>query len=90
MLLSLLRIGRTAEEQIKYGNYTIPAKTPIQIPIYSIHHYEDYWPDQLKFNPERFYSFLLHFFDSLLYDCNECPHYARACNISLIALTFCY
>jgi len=46
--------GRMSEEQVKLGNYTIPAKTSIQIPIYSIHHCEDYWPDHLKFDPERF------------------------------------
>ena len=55
-----------SEEQIKLGNYTIPAKTSIQIPIYSIHHCEDYWPDHSKFDPERF-LFPLYYISSMVF-----------------------
>ncbi|KNE87960.1 hypothetical protein PSTG_18646, partial [Puccinia striiformis f. sp. tritici PST-78] len=35
-------------------NYELPNGTPVFIPVYAIHHDEQYWPDPEKFDPERF------------------------------------
>ena len=32
---------------------TIPAGTHVDIPVYALHHSEEYWSDPWKFVPER-------------------------------------
>lgn len=48
------RVNREAKKDICLGDWTIPSKTEIVIPIYAIHHLPEYWPDPEVFDPERF------------------------------------
>ena len=41
-------------QDIKFRNHVIPAKTPIILSIYGIHHSSRNWKDPEKFIPERF------------------------------------
>ncbi|RIA94749.1 cytochrome P450 [Glomus cerebriforme] len=45
---------RTPSKDIKFRNHVIPAKTPIIINIYGIHHSSKNWENPEKFIPERF------------------------------------
>ncbi|RIA97960.1 cytochrome P450 [Glomus cerebriforme] len=45
---------RFTSQEIKFRNYVIPAKTPIVLFIYGIHHSSKNWEDPEKFIPERF------------------------------------
>ena len=35
--------------------FTIPAGVHVDVPVYALHHDEDYWEDPWKFIPERCY-----------------------------------
>ncbi|PKC66595.1 cytochrome P450 [Rhizophagus irregularis] len=45
---------RLNSQEIKFRNHVIPAKTPIVLFIYGIHHSSRNWKDPEKFIPERF------------------------------------
>ncbi|GBC06725.1 hypothetical protein RclHR1_00700024 [Rhizophagus clarus] len=45
---------RVPSQDIKFRNHVIPAKTPIVIFIYGVHHSSKNWEDPEKFIPERF------------------------------------
>ncbi|CAB5392950.1 unnamed protein product [Rhizophagus irregularis] len=45
---------RFNSQEIKFRNHVIPAKTPIELSIYGIHHSSRNWKDPEKFIPERF------------------------------------
>ncbi|XP_065054595.1 cytochrome P450 3A24-like [Rhopilema esculentum] len=45
---------RRAENDIVLGKYKIPRDTTISVPIFVIHHSEQFWKDPEKFDPERF------------------------------------
>ena len=47
-------VGRHSLEDDVIDGYQIPKDTNCLIPIYFIHRDEKYWPDPLKFIPERF------------------------------------
>ena len=47
-------VGRHALEDDMFGEYFIPKDTNCLISIYSIHRDPKYWPEPLKFVPERF------------------------------------
>ncbi|XP_036139724.1 cytochrome P450 3A19 isoform X2 [Monomorium pharaonis] len=47
-------IGRYLETDLKIGNNIIPKGTNISISILQMHRDETYWPNPLKFDPERF------------------------------------
>ncbi|XP_063234800.1 cytochrome P450 4C1-like [Bacillus rossius redtenbacheri] len=47
-------VGRWVDEDVRIKNYTIPAGTTVMIPIYRIHREPSYYPDPIKFDPERF------------------------------------
>lgn len=48
------RTDRTVTEEIEILGWTIPKNVNLIIPIYSIHHDPDIWPNPEKFDPERF------------------------------------
>ncbi|XP_069703349.1 cytochrome P450 4C1-like [Periplaneta americana] len=47
-------IGRYCAEDLKVGDYTIPAGANVLIPIFALHRKEKYFPDPDKFDPDRF------------------------------------
>ncbi|XP_036150268.1 cytochrome P450 4V2, partial [Monomorium pharaonis] len=47
-------IGRYLEADLKIGNNVVPKGTNIGISIFQMHRDETYWPNPLKFDPERF------------------------------------
>lgn len=47
-------IGRHSYEDDEVGGYSIPKDTNCLIPVYYIHRDETYWPEPLRFIPERF------------------------------------
>jgi cytochrome P450 len=47
------RLVRLASTPLKYGPYTIPARTPISQNHYCVHHDEILFPDSRSFMPER-------------------------------------
>jgi cytochrome P450 len=38
----------------RFGDYVVPARTPVAISIVALHHREDVYPDPHAFRPERF------------------------------------
>ena len=48
-----VRLDRVASQDYKLGNYHIPKGTIIYVPVYSIHHDPNVWPNPEKFIPER-------------------------------------
>lgn len=47
------RFDRSAEEDYQIGDLKIPKGTNIAIPVYVLHHSEEYWPEPEEFRPER-------------------------------------
>ncbi|XP_072169147.1 cytochrome P450 3A14-like [Diadema setosum] len=47
-------ITRACTETFTHDGLTVEKDIPILIPIYAIHHDEEYWPDPEKFDPSRF------------------------------------
>ncbi len=47
-------IVRMAKRPWRFGEYVVPAQTPIGINIVALHHREDVYPDPHGFRPERF------------------------------------
>ncbi|KAI1288486.1 Thromboxane-A synthase [Halotydeus destructor] len=47
-------VDRTASEDYKYKNITIPKGAGVIVPVYQIHHDARHWPEPEKFDPERF------------------------------------
>ncbi|XP_053393028.1 cytochrome P450 3A25-like [Mercenaria mercenaria] len=50
----LNRLNRVANEDITVGAITIPKGTVIHVPVWTIHHSEENYPDPETFDPERF------------------------------------
>ena len=44
---------RVVKEDIILG-YKIPQGSSVMLPLYSLHHFPNYWKDPEKFNPDRF------------------------------------
>ncbi|CAG7824445.1 unnamed protein product, partial [Allacma fusca] len=44
----------TRTYKIPNSDVTLPEGTVVVIPIYQVHHDEDYWPEPSRFDPERF------------------------------------
>ena len=47
-------INRETTKDAKFGKYTIPKNTKIQIDVASIHRNEKYWKNPNLFNPDRY------------------------------------
>ena len=47
-------IVRKVNRPWRFGDYTLPAHTPVAVSIVALHHREDLYPDPLSFRPERF------------------------------------
>ena len=47
-------IVRMVKRPWRFGEYVLPAGTPVAISIVALHHREDVYPDPLAFRPERF------------------------------------
>ena len=45
---------RITSQEIKFRNYVIPAKSPLVLFVYGVHHSSRNWEDPEKFIPERF------------------------------------
>ena len=51
----ITRVDRIATEDVTLNSgITIPKGGIVRFPIYSIHHQEEYFPDNMEFKPERF------------------------------------
>ena len=52
----VIRIPREATQEytLKKYNLTIPKGQVIEVPVYAIHHSEEFWPNPFKFDPDRF------------------------------------
>ncbi|HEX3691305.1 MAG TPA: cytochrome P450 [Solirubrobacteraceae bacterium] len=47
-------IARLATRPWRFGEYTVPARTPVGVSIIALHHRPDVYPDPHAFAPERF------------------------------------
>ena len=47
-------IARMAMRPWRFGDYTVPARTPVAVSIVALHHRPDVYPDPHAFDPERF------------------------------------
>ncbi|XP_046429413.1 cytochrome P450 4C1-like isoform X2 [Neodiprion fabricii] len=47
-------IGRETTDDLKLGQLTVPKGTSVMLNIFGVHRSEKYWPDPLKFDPDRF------------------------------------
>ena len=47
-------IARMAMRPWRFGDYTIPARTPVAVSIIALHHRPDVYPDPQAFDPARF------------------------------------
>lgn len=50
------RFERIASEDYQLGEYHLPKGMIISVPVYSLHHDPNVWPEPEKFNPERYIS----------------------------------
>lgn len=62
----LNRIDRQCCKDITYGNFTIKKGMNVQIPVYTLHHSEEYFPNPEVFDPDRFVDTQLILMDSEL------------------------
>ncbi|XP_046429409.1 cytochrome P450 4C1-like isoform X2 [Neodiprion fabricii] len=47
-------IGREATDDLELGQFTLRKGTSVVLNIFGVHRSEKYWPDPLKFDPDRF------------------------------------
>jgi len=47
-------IVRMVERPWRFGEYVVPARTPVAVSIVALHHREDVYPEPFAFRPERF------------------------------------
>jgi cytochrome P450 len=47
-------IARMAMRPWRFGDYTVPSRTPVAVSIIALHHRPDVYPDPHAFDPERF------------------------------------
>jgi cytochrome P450 len=47
-------IVRMVKRPWRFGEYVLPANTPVAVSIVALHHREDVYPDPFSFRPERF------------------------------------
>ncbi|XP_072169553.1 cytochrome P450 3A14-like [Diadema setosum] len=47
-------LSRACNETFTHNGITVEKGTQVFIPVYTIHHDEEYWPDPEKFDPSRF------------------------------------
>jgi cytochrome P450 len=47
-------IVRMVKRPWRFGEYVLPANTPVAVSIIALHHREDVYPDPFSFRPERF------------------------------------
>jgi len=47
-------IVRMVKRPWQFGEYVVPANTPVAVSIVALHHREDVYPDPYTFRPERF------------------------------------
>lgn len=47
-------IVRMVHQRWRFGDYVVPAHTPVAVNIVALHHREDVYPEPLRFAPERF------------------------------------
>jgi cytochrome P450 len=47
-------IVRMVKKPWRFGDYVLPARTPVAVSIVALHHREDLYPDPFAFKPERF------------------------------------
>ena len=47
-------IVRMAKRRWQFGQYVVPAGTPVAVSIVALHHREDVYPEPFRFAPERF------------------------------------
>jgi cytochrome P450 len=47
-------IVRMVNRPWRFGEYVVPARTPVAVSIVALHHREDVYPDPFAFRPERF------------------------------------
>ena len=47
-------IVRMVNERWRFGEYVVPAHTPVAVNIVALHHREDVYPEPYRFAPERF------------------------------------
>ena len=50
----VFRNSRYTDVDITVKGITIPAGTHVDVPVYGLHHDEEYWEDPWKYIPERF------------------------------------
>ena len=49
------------KEECTIGKCKLPGGVGLQIPIYAIHHCEEFWKEPYKFDPERYINRSLKF-----------------------------
>jgi cytochrome P450 len=47
-------VVRMVKRPWRFGEYVVPARTPVAVSIVALHHREDVYPEPLAFRPERF------------------------------------
>jgi cytochrome P450 len=47
-------VVRMVERRWRFGDYVVPAHTPVGVNIVALHHREDVYPEPFRFAPERF------------------------------------
>lgn len=55
----VLFMTRVCAHDYKTNGFTIPAGMKVEIPIYSIHHDPELWPDPERFDPDRYVTHFL-------------------------------
>lgn len=50
----LMVLERVATRNTKIENIEVEKGTYVQVPVFTLHHNEEFWPDAFRFDPERF------------------------------------